>query len=419
MATCTSILGYGVLCGKKAVHGTCGRHTKHPQTLEKAKRILALRIQFIRHTCDYRSRTLAAPGHPMAARPFQELLTMTIPELFTCIRQLEDAILQDYPGWDKPFTTKHAEQIRDIRVAHDFVYKATRRLEDAGRSHQVDLMHQWFNYFGRLCRSMFTVHNPAFLLDRFDHTNLYSPTYIADTLGPALVEIWDRIDVQNKRRFHQVFQNMGALLQLFIQELANILPRPDGQDGAEFVTDNQNVHRSETVKYVQDMFEKLMKIAVPPDQKTLGEVIVKCDLPPKAIMLLTQHYCEPVSIYEIPNAYPRALDAVWAYIRDHSEKEELYKRVKDELTDNIGMCAQGNLSRIINILSGYLDGVGVQQSSTETLANRIITIIKDSMGDKVNRVRGVLAEMRIPEDQWDSWLEAVEDHAETDAEIVD
>jgi hypothetical protein len=115
-----------------------------------------------------------------------------------------------------------------------------------------------------------------------------------------------------------------------------------------------------------------------------------------------------VSIYEIPDAYPKALDGVWAYIRSHPEKDELYRRVKDELTDNIGMCAQGNLSRLCNILSGYLDGVIPPVAKGELIQQKISAIAMDADGDKVMRGRAILRELDVPEDEWEPWIEALE-----------
>jgi hypothetical protein len=122
-------------------------------------------------------------------------------------------------------------------------------------------------------------------------------------------------------------------------------------------------------------------------------------------------YCDPTPIYEIENAYPQALDAVWAYITYHPEKKELYQRVKDELTDNIGMCAQGNLSRICNIVSGYLDGVEPMVSKVEEFQNKIAALAADQTNkNKIETAKQLLKEYDVPTNEWNVWLEAIESY---------
>jgi hypothetical protein len=44
-----------------------------------------------------------------------------------------------------------------------------------------------------------------------------------------------------------------------------------------------------------------------------------------------------------------------SYSKHSPNNEDLKKILASELEDNIGMCQQGNLTRLCNILSGYLD----------------------------------------------------------------
>lgn len=44
---------------------------------------------------------------------------------------------------------------------------------------------------------------------------------------------------------------------------------------------------------------------------------------------------------------------VWCYIQNHSLKEELYKRLLEELIDMAGWCSSGNAFRLLNTLSGF------------------------------------------------------------------
>jgi hypothetical protein len=186
---------------------------------------------------------------------------------------------------------------------------------------------------------------------------------------------------------------------------APVAPPPPALAG--FVADRQNVHLSDTVRYVMKIFGILSSITIPTGQNTVSDIIRDCGLSGRAIITLTVFYYEPTPIYEIDKAYPKALDAIWAFIQTHPEKAELISRVRDELTDNIGMCAQGNLTRLCNILSGYVDGAAPPRPRHEILQEKIAAIAADDEDDKVARAEKVLTELEVPLTAWADWLSAL------------
>ena len=206
----------------------------------------------------------------------------------------------------------------------------------------------------------------------------------------------------------RAFRNLIILNQEHIRTLSIGLAVRREAELEVFGNDAQNVHRTATVSYIKQIFDTLMTIEVPTNQKTLGLVLTNCNLSDEATMQTARFYTEKVNIYEIDKAYTRALDAVVAYIETHPEKTELYERVAQELTDNIGMCAQGNLSRICNILSGYIDGVAPPVSTREMMQNKISAIAMDSEGNKIERAKAYMREINVPEAEWGPWIEAVE-----------
>jgi hypothetical protein len=79
------------------------------------------------------------------------------------------------------------------------------------------------------------------------------------------------------------------------------------------------------------------------------------------------------------------------------------------MNDNIGMCAQGNLSRICNILCGYLEEFKPPVPQGILVQNAIAAIAMDSEGNKVGRATSALKELLVPESEWSVWLEALEE----------
>jgi hypothetical protein len=184
------------------------------------------------------------------------------------------------------------------------------------------------------------------------------------------------------------------------------------QQLAAFAADNQNVHTTIIVEKVKRMVQKILEIPVPLEYqtdtlKTPGEIILECNLTKKAAWQMMSKYCEEVDIYELGiGIYPKILNSIWQYIKTSPHSDDLKKILKSEMQDNIGMCQQGNLSRLCNILSGYLDGLIVDdQSPREILAERLSTLQAQHPADMYIQARHLLEELMIPENEWEDWLE--------------
>ena len=108
----------------------------------------------------------------------------------------------------------------------------------------------------------------------------------------------------------------------------------------------------------------------------------------------------------VSGIYGKTLDSVWQYIKSSSDKEVLIKTLKIELEDNIGMCAQGNLSRLCNILSGYLDGLVVEtKSRNELIGERFAALMNiDDIDERLSAGLNILREFGIRDDEHHAWL---------------
>jgi hypothetical protein len=181
--------------------------------------------------------------------------------------------------------------------------------------------------------------------------------------------------------------------------------------------DTQNVHTREVVDHIKTIIEKLQKIPVPKGygwkkitcSKTPGEIIVECKLSNKAALQMMTQYSQDTSIYNMGEGiYGKTLDHVWQFVKTHAEKESLINIIRQELQDNVGMCAQGNLTRICNVLAGYVEGIGVQESVSEKLG-RLLPPLREIEDETERRTRmeNIFSENNISEDQRAPWIEAV------------
>lgn len=194
-------------------------------------------------------------------------------------------------------------------------------------------------------------------------------------------------------------------------------PPPPIRGLAQFVADPQNVHTTEAVRQTKEIVEHVRKIPVPEGyrwntrivSKTIGEIIAECELNAHAAAQMFNQYVSTVAIYDIEEGiYGKVLDSVWQYVKTSPDKQDLCKILKNEMTDNIGMCAQGNLSRICNILAGYMDGVGAQESLSERLGRMLPPLMTiEDVSERIRQACVILAENKVPSSEWDTWMEPI------------
>jgi hypothetical protein len=244
-------------------------------------------------------------------------------------------------------------------------------------------------------------------------------------------EEWERNRAQRAQQWQQEDAAQAAAdLEILRQRAANaamnavannvqrqVAPRI-GELG-QFARDAQNVHTTVAVKQTKDMVARILKISVPNDfkwnvrtcSKTPGEIITECGLSAKGAWQMVAKYCQDESVYDMgAGIYGKTLDGVWQYIANSPDKRDLCRILRQEMEDNIGMCAQGNLTRLCNILAGYMEGIGVQESPSEILGRKLPKLMEiEDQTARLNEAYKLLVETGIPQEQWLSWVEPLVD----------
>lgn len=238
-------------------------------------------------------------------------------------------------------------------------------------------------------------------------------------------EEWRREIDEARARVAREDQADEAVRQRARDMLRDIINR-DNQDRAQqlanrelarFAADNQNVHTSQAVNMTKDMVQLILTIPVPEEyrwnmnecSKTPGDIIMTCKLTPKAAWQMSAKYCQDESIYEMGKGiYGKVLDGVWQFILGSPDKADICACLKQEMEDNIGMCAQGNLSRLCNILAGYMEGIGSQESTSEILGRLMPKLMEiEDLPKRLEEAHKILKINRVPESQWESWLSPI------------
>ena len=184
---------------------------------------------------------------------------------------------------------------------------------------------------------------------------------------------------------------------------------------ARIANDNQNVHTQLVVEQTKKNVAEILKIPVPEIFKwqskklsmTYKTIVMFCHLSPKSAWQFSSMYCSDATIYDLePGIFGKVVDGVWQFIRASPDKADLKKILTAELRDNIGMCAQGNLSRVCNVLQGYLEGIEQKESVNTILGREFAKLMEIATeSERLNKGNLILFNNNVPEDQWETWLE--------------
>jgi hypothetical protein len=187
---------------------------------------------------------------------------------------------------------------------------------------------------------------------------------------------------------------------------------PRQRELRDLVQDDQNVHTKELVEPIIENAKKMIKLSQKksPDQDTFKDIVYECKLSDNARKQLCFMYYSDEKIYNLKApTYRHVLDGIWSFVLKQKDdvKKDILSRMSQELEDNVGMCAQGNLSRIINILSGFMDDL--KQEYKESIQDKMAKISKiEDKETRLKKAREILKKDKIPENQWEAWLEAME-----------
>jgi hypothetical protein len=110
---------------------------------------------------------------------------------------------------------------------------------------------------------------------------------------------------------------------------------------------------------------------------------------------------------EQPNTYRVLLDRVWCFIKRHSMREDLERRLYEEMRDSVQMCHQGHMARLVNALQGFDAAPPPQVSVGERLQTAMSQISELDPAEREAAARRVFAELGVEGDAQTPWLEAL------------
>jgi len=187
---------------------------------------------------------------------------------------------------------------------------------------------------------------------------------------------------------------------------------PPGSLG-EIAASSQNIHTRAVIDQSKRGMDFILAVPVPKGQNTLADLMV---LWPEASHApihadIRKWWNKETCFTTGDHMYRRLLTGVWAYIKaqeDPERRTELQGRLLQECREAQGMCCQGHTNRLVNVLSGFVDEIQIEQSKGEILQQRFAAIgeIEDEE-QRYLQATQVIAELGLNADEAGPWLDAI------------
>ena len=198
-----------------------------------------------------------------------------------------------------------------------------------------------------------------------------------------------------------------------------------------FATDTQNIHRSSVQSATHKAVIALLARPALADVDVLEEIttafndvsLVRWYGPGRhgaertrddAITELTNDYFN-TEAFNV--RYGDVVDRVWAFIRGHEHHPTLCTRLAQEVYEGRGMCTNGKMARLVNVLQGFDDTLAAE-APREVFQSRIAVLRQRPLAEREAAARELFREFNIAEEEHDIWLEPLLEPDEAPVEAL-
>jgi hypothetical protein len=194
-------------------------------------------------------------------------------------------------------------------------------------------------------------------------------------------------------------------------------PIPRAVDLQRLARDRQNVHTAAVVQQTNAGEEKLL--AVRTDGRPVGLRVLRCFAARGGSLGGVLRVANDVEHWynhgtcRTPGdrLYARVLEGLWTLIEQQPAevRAELKERLWEEASESVGMCTEGHLGRLVNVMVGFDDAFQPRKSVGESVQEKIAEIsgMDIPTDEKVSLARKFLTELAISAEEQTPWLDAL------------
>jgi hypothetical protein len=107
--------------------------------------------------------------------------------------------------------------------------------------------------------------------------------------------------------------------------------------------------------------------------------------------------------------YSRVLEGLYHTIMRQPEatRKELFNRLWEEASESVGMCCEGHISRLVNVMVGFDEAFKPPVSLGEVLQNKMAALAASGSPDAVDQARAFMTELGVSAQDQAPWIEAL------------
>lgn len=179
--------------------------------------------------------------------------------------------------------------------------------------------------------------------------------------------------------------------------------------------DKQNVHTQPVVKHTSKTTEILLSQVIPDEwdmQSIIESYLRRNKLVVKyksTLKDICKWYRTRTCRTKNDKLYARMLDGLLVIIQSNTaNKNELMKRLLEETSEAVGLCCEGHLARLANVMVGFDERFNPEVPVGEILQQKMTLIAgKDiPVEAKVFEAYAVFQELKIPDEEQAAWIDA-------------
>jgi len=185
------------------------------------------------------------------------------------------------------------------------------------------------------------------------------------------------ISIIRLRKLQYFFKDVNPIeyippnLFRFLQNLGNRA----GNSILNVYNDRQSVHNHNIQESIRKSIEYVISQRPSLTVDQLNESIVSNGVLSESTKRLLFEYSESKEIHSVLNiTFGELLLNVYSLILENTHKDELLKILDSEIQDSECKCFTGRMSRLVNVLNGFVDGVKVEISEGEQIGNVIVMV---------------------------------------------
>jgi uncharacterized protein (UPF0147 family) len=220
--------------------------------------------------------------------------------------------------------------------------------------------------------------------------------------------------------FEDVKERLRQTVDLWEVEAAKN-PVPPPSDLALLATDRQSVHTVAVNKQTNENASYLKAIRVPAKQQTMNEILnawiyilgIPFNTIQPVLKDMTAWGKKSMVIVDGDFEYRKVLRGLWAKIKEFGGElqKELIQRLWEECSEAVELCAQGHISRLCNVLAGFVDDYKVEVNVAEVFQEKMADLGRSrlSVKEKIAAATRLMDDIEMPAADREAWLEALGD----------